>query len=77
MNSNSNSIEDKWDVDWCKIRYWKFIHEYGVGKKNLKKTYPKRHLSMLLYSRINGLNIFHFGIVNVMTTTYGTQSCPT
>jgi len=33
LNSNSNSIEDKWDVDWCKRRYWKSIHEYGVEKK--------------------------------------------
>jgi hypothetical protein len=76
FNSNSNSIENKWNVDWCKKKYCKSIHEYGV-EKNLKMSHPKRHLSMLLYSKINGLNIFHFGIVNIMITTYGTQNCAT
>jgi hypothetical protein len=28
---NSNSIKDKWDVDWCK-RYWKSTKVCGVFK---------------------------------------------
>jgi hypothetical protein len=46
---NSNSIEWKWDINWC-TRYWKrasIIHDYSVEKKQLwKDTNSKRHLSI-------------------------------
>jgi hypothetical protein len=32
-----NSIDKKWGANWWK-RYWKFVHEYGVGKKKLRDT---------------------------------------
>jgi len=33
-----DSIEENWDVTWCKF-YWKFAYEYGDNiKKNCEKT---------------------------------------
>jgi hypothetical protein len=29
ISLNSNSIEEKWDANWC-IRYWNFAHDYVV-----------------------------------------------
>jgi hypothetical protein len=34
---NSNSIKNKWDAYWWRI-YLKSSNEYGIGKKNFKKT---------------------------------------
>jgi hypothetical protein len=41
--NNSNSIEKKWDTNWCK-RYGKFACDHDVEEKTLKRRY-----SILLY----------------------------
>jgi hypothetical protein len=38
----SNSIEDKWDANWCKT-YWNFSLDYDFEKKWWKDKDPKRH----------------------------------
>jgi hypothetical protein len=43
-----NSSEKKWDANWWR-NYWKYAHEYGVGKNKLKDTNPKRHFFMSFY----------------------------
>jgi hypothetical protein len=65
---HSNSIEKKWDANWC-IRYWKSFCAYGIVKKyfqiHIKKdTFPFEF-------PMNWLNIFQFGIV-LKKETYGT-----
>jgi hypothetical protein len=55
---NSNSIEEKWNANWCR-RYWKSIHGYGVGKKkNFQNTkiQKDKHLSIPLYLGIGFTN---------------------
>jgi hypothetical protein len=38
--NNSNSIEKKWDTNWCK-RYWKFACDHDVEQKKIwKDTFP-------------------------------------
>jgi len=52
----SNSIEEKWDANWCK-RYWKPTCEYGVEKKPLKIHKSKKaHFHFSLFG--NWLNRF-------------------
>ncbi len=41
--NNSNSIEKKWDTNWCK-RYWKFDCDHDVEERTLK-----RRLCIFLY----------------------------
>ncbi len=56
-NLNLNLIENKLGANWER-RYWKYVHEYGVGKKKLLKIHTCKatpfHPSLLG----NGINIF-------------------
>jgi hypothetical protein len=47
---NWNWVEEKWDANWWK-KYWKYVCEYAVEKKNLKiDANPKIHLLVAIYS---------------------------
>jgi hypothetical protein len=50
LNSNSTTFNStiQLKTKWWRM-FWKHTHEYGVGKKNLKKnTNPKIHISIPL-----------------------------
>lgn len=55
LKLDPNSIEEKWNTNWCK-KYWKFahyfiIHDYGVEKKNIENT-PFHSIESKVHTKI-------------------------
>jgi hypothetical protein len=54
---DSDSVEEKWDVNWC-MRYWKYACHCSVEKNSFQKCRSKKHLAVLFGANTKPKSIF-------------------